>query len=165
MFMTTPIPRSAASLTPRERERLRLLNEKLWATEEWIRQRHARSLEWYYGAGGRRRHAHGNTLLEDLETELVVQCILREDHPDWRNDDDNIVATLLLPEACLKETNPRRNWNEFRHWDDHPLREEYHCWLFHDLYDHVLRCDWQAILSIGGIWTDVVLIQQRVESW
>lgn len=103
---------------------------KLWAAEEWIRQRHARSLEWYHGAGGLRRH--GDVLLENVETEVAVQCILREDHPGWKKDDDNIVATLLLPSACLDEGNPRRNWNEYQHWDGHPLQGEYHCWLFHD---------------------------------
>ena len=162
--MTTCFERFAA-LTQEERERLRLLNEKLWATEDWIRQRHARSLEWYYGADGWRQHKQSDTLSEDVETEVVVVCILREDHADWKEDDDNIVATLRLPCGCLRETNPRRNWNEFEHWNGHPFRGEYHCWLFHDLCDHVLDYDWDAILSIGGIWTDVLLIQQRIESW
>lgn len=101
--MTTPAERFAA-LTPKEQERLRLLNEKLWAAEEWIRQRHARSLEWYYGAGGLRRH--GDALFEDVETEVAVQCIQRTDHPGWKEDDDNIVATLLLPSACIGEGPP-----------------------------------------------------------
>ena len=148
--MTTPAERFSA-LTSKEQERLRLLNEKLWAAEEWIRQRHARSLEWYYGAGGLRRH--GEALFEDVETEVVVRCILREDHPGWKESDDNIVATLLLPSACLDEGNPRRNWNEYQHWDGHPLQGEYHCWLFHDLCDHVLGYDWGALLGIGKILT------------
>lgn len=154
-----------ALLTFEERESLRLLNKKLWATEEWIRYRHARSLECYYGAGGLRRHRHSDALLEDVETEVVVQCVLREDHPDWKEDDDNAVATLLMPYGCLREHNPRLNWNEFRNWDAHPLQDEYHCFLFHDLCDHVLEYDWEKLLSIGGIWTDVILIQQRAERW
>lgn len=95
----------------------------------------------------------------------MVQCVLHEDHPNWKEDDDNIVATLLLPWGCLQESNPRWNWNEYRNWDEHPLQSEYHCFLFHDLCDHVLKYDWAALLSIGAIWTDVILIQQRVESW
>ena len=67
--------------------------------------------------------------------------------------------------TCLDEGNPRRNWNEYQHWDGHPLQGEYHCWLFHDLCDHVLGYDWGALLGIGKIWTDVMLIQQRIESW
>ena len=160
--MTTPAERFAA-LTPKEQERLRLLNEKLWAAEEWIRQRHARGLEWYYGAGGLRRH--GEALFEDVETEVVVRCILREDHPGWKESDDNIVATLLHPGACLDEDNPRRNWNEYQHWDGHLLQGQYHCRIFHDLCDHVLDYDWDALLGIGEVWTDLMLIQQRIESW
>lgn len=160
--MTTPAEKFS-SLSRGERNRLRLLNEKLSATEEWIRQRHARILEWYRGAGS--LHRHGGTSREDVETEVRVQCILREDHADWRQVDDNIVATLLLPQGCLNEHSSLCNWNEFRNWDGHPLQPEHHCWLFHDLADHVLKYDWDALLGIGEIWTDVALIQQRVESW
>jgi len=67
--------------------------------------------------------------------------------------------------TCLDEGNPRRNWNEYPQWDGLPLQGEYHCWLFHDLCDHVLGYDWGALLGIGKIWTDVMLIQQRIESW
>lgn len=158
-----PMPAERFSSLPREeRERLRLLNEKLQATEAWIRQRHARSLEWCHGTGD--FPCIGNALREDVETEVQVWCILRKDHPGWRQDDDNVVAKLLLAEGGLK-ANPQQNWNEYRNWDGHPLQCEFHCWLFHDLADHVLKYDWDALLSIGEIWTDVALIQQRIESW
>lgn len=77
------------------------------------------ALEWYHGAGGLRRH--GDVLLENVETEVAVQCILREDHPGWKKDDDNIVATLPTQRAAWTGQS-QRNWNDAQHWDGHPLR-------------------------------------------
>lgn len=34
-----------------------------------------------------------------------------------------------------------------------------------DFCDHVLDYDWDALLGIGEVWTDLMLIQQRIESW
>ena len=71
----------------------------------------------------------------------------------------------LTTVVLYAEDNPRRNWNEYQHWDGHLLQGQYHCRIFHDLCDHVLDYDWDALLGIGEVWTDLMLIQQRIESW
>lgn len=49
--------------------------------------------------------------------------------------------------------------------NEEPLRGVKLCWLAHDLFDHALRRDWDKALSIGGLWIDVKLVQQRMIGW
>jgi hypothetical protein len=92
--------------------------------------------------------------------------VLREDYPGFDEDDDNIVAELRwMSFDGIVDDPATHNWNEFQCQPAHRLSGDHHCWLFHDLYDHVLHCEWDKSLSIGGIWIDVHLIQQREMRW
>jgi hypothetical protein len=92
--------------------------------------------------------------------------VLREDYPGFDEDDDNIVAELgWMSFDGIVDDPATRNWNKFQCQPTHRLSGDHHCWLFHDLYDHLLYCEWDKILSIGGIWIDVHLIQQREMRW
>ncbi|RCW33859.1 hypothetical protein [Marinilabilia salmonicolor] len=52
------------------------------------------------------------------------------------------------------------NHNEFRFRSDHPLKNQHHCWLLHELYDHTYLA-WQDILDMEEIWVDVGLVMQH----
>ena len=46
------------------------------------------------------------------------------------------------------------NHNEFEHRENHPMKDEQHCWLFHCLYDHEhMSCE--EIASIQNFWVDI----------
>jgi len=157
--------RSADDLTEAEIARLRLLNQKLVEAEQWILLRRDQCLSDYFKAGGLRDHRYSDGLWEDVETEVVVRCILREDHPDFDEDDDNFVAELHWLDGIYDPSTEITNWNKFQFVEGHRLQRDHHCYLFHDLTDHVLGNHWDRILDIGGIWVDVHLIQQRGVYW
>lgn len=48
----------------------------------------------------------------------------------------------------------KRNHNEFTFWQTHPMKGEFHCWLFHSLYDHI-DLSWEEIVSIDTVWIDI----------
>lgn len=157
--------RTAADLTEAEVVRLRLLNQKLVEVEQWILQRRDQCLSDYYRAGGVRNRHYSPELWEDVETDITITCVLRKDHPDFEEDDDNIVAGLHWLDGIYDGCAEITNWNEFQFVDGHRLQHDPHCYLFHDLTYHVLCNDWDRILDIGGIWIDVHLIQQRGINW
>jgi hypothetical protein len=53
----------------------------------------------------------------------------------------------------------------FQGSDNHPMKDEHHCWLFHDLYDHDYpdspRLPWKDIMHIGTIWVDIEIMHQH----
>jgi hypothetical protein len=160
--------RQLVDLNADELSRIRALNQKLSDAEHWIRERAQQCLAAYYKAGGVKNHHVDPHLSEDVEIEAKVACILREDHPDFKADDDNTMAQLdgsfLVLEVCDEDFS-MTNWNELGAGDDHPLTDVHFCYLFHDLFDHILRRDWDRTLAVGGLWIDVSLIQQRMLSW
>lgn len=48
------------------------------------------------------------------------------------------------------------NHNEYQHWDNHPLKNQFHCAIFHDLYDHTYLA-WQDIMDIEELWIEVIV--------
>jgi hypothetical protein len=158
--------RRLADMTVRELANLRLLNEKLQQAEHWIHRRAARSLFDYHKAGGLKAARLDEQNFEDVEMDATVCCLLRETHPEFNPNGDNIVARLnagllLAAEAELG----RGNWNEVWESEPHPLSDMHFCWLFHDLFDHQLKGDWNRMLDVGGLWIEVSLIQQREMYW
>ena len=160
--------RQLVDLNADELSRIRVLNQKLTDAEHWIRERAQQCLAAYYEAGGVKNHHFDSHLSEDVEVEAKVTCILRADHLDFKDDDDNIVAELNasfpLVEGC-EDGLCVTNWNELGAVGDHPLTDVHFCYLFHDLFDHVLRRDWDMTLAVGGLWIDVAIVQQRMLSW
>lgn len=154
--------REITNLNEDEIARLRLLNAKLEEAQRWIAECVDRCVADYFRSGGLHRHRHSDTLYEDFYVDAEVECVLREDHPDFDEDEDNIVATLSTTWIGTGELWPEGdNWNEFADDAAHPLKGDRHCWLFHVLYDHKLDRDWEKVLSVGGVWIDVKLVQQR----
>ena len=107
--------------------------------------------------------------LSDYEIELEVRFWLREDDPAYQEDYDNILATRRedlklqrhLPEPLGIDDGI--NHNVFQGMDGHPMQGEFHCWLYHCLYDHT-DLWFNDMLSIGHIWVELqVLYQHRCE--
>jgi hypothetical protein len=42
------------------------------------------------------------------------------------------------------------------------MKDDYHCWLFHSLYDHS-DLNWEDILNIGEIYSDIKVIYQYAD--
>ena len=158
--------RRLADMTVRELARLRILNDRLQQAEHWIHRRAARCLFDYHKAGGLKVGTVDAHTVEDVEVDATVCCVLPESHPDFEPDKDNIVATLSAgPLLVEKNELGEGNWNEVWEHEPHPLSDMRFCWLFHDLFDHQLKGNWDRMLDVGGVWIEVTITQQRDECW
>ena len=108
--------------------------------------------------------------LHDYEIELKLFFYLKETHPDFKEDDDNIITIIheyFKGIASDSKNFPWRwsdNHNEFKGWANHPLRDEHHCWWLHCLYDHNYL-EISDILSIGDIWSDINVSYQYLNPY
>jgi hypothetical protein len=158
--------RSLDELVADEMSRLCLLNEKLIATEAWIHERTQQCLTAYYMAGGVKNHRLDKGVIENIEVDAKVTCILRCNHPEFREGSDNVVATLDALTQSVELCDAEFTFAEFGAAGEvPPLAGIRLCWLFHHLVDHVLKLDWDRALAIGEIWIDVQLVQQRMVTW
>lgn len=100
----------------------------------------------------------------DYEIEARIDYQLRQDDPDFDEDDDNYLSTrteYLTRLSGLEEEDFTEPYLPAA------LRAEPHCWLFHDLYDHSYgpespRLSFQDCLRIGHIFVDIQVWQQYV---
>ena len=97
--------------------------------------------------------------------DLKIHFILRKDDENYKEDDDNFVTEI---NEYLKGISKKSNtypWsledshNEFRGWENHPMKNDYHCWWFHCLYDHN-HLEWEDMLKIGEFWSDLKVYYQ-----
>jgi hypothetical protein len=149
------------ALSPEERQYLQHLNDRLAVIERQVK-REALSLITTLEA---RVHDPADWLF-DYEIELEVSFWLREDDPAYQEEDDNILVTLKEYLKGLR--NPAHdfgiddgmNHNEFQWGDGHPMQGEFHCWLYHCLYDHT-DLWFEDMLRIGHIWVDLKVLYQH----
>ena len=147
-------------LSPDQRLQLQRLNDRL-ATIEKHAKREAITLNTQLRA----RIQDSADWLTDYEIELEITFRLRKDDPAYRDDDDNLLATLR---ETLKDCDQDDfgiddgiNHNDvFKHIDGHPLQGEFHCWLYHCLYDHT-DLWFDGMLRIGSIWVDIQVWYQH----
>lgn len=71
----------------------------------------------------------------DIVIECELICWLREDDPDWREDEDNIVYQNPYI-SIMKDYDLNEDWNTFRVWNHDPLNGRACCYFMHDLIDH-----------------------------
>ncbi|MFP4333512.1 MAG: hypothetical protein ACLFQJ_09440 [Campylobacterales bacterium] len=104
-------------------------------------------------------------ILEDYELEIQVCFYLKEDHSNYKEDEDNIITTLVEYEKKISKNQERYNWlyknnhNEYTGRPNCPISKEYHCWWYHCLYDHN-DLTVEELLSIGTIWCDIKVAYQ-----
>ena len=106
--------------------------------------------------------ADPNDPMYDYEIEVRLDFVLREDDPDYAEDDDNFLTTRR---ESLKHLRSRKHTDYAELICPENLRAEPHCWRFHDLYDHEYgkdapRLSFHDCLRIGRIFIDVEVWQQ-----
>ena len=140
-------------MSSEQRLQLQRLNDRLATIEKHIKCE-AVNLNTQLQA----RVQHPTDWLSDYEIELAVEFHLREDDPAYRDDNDNILATLreMLKDNAQNDfgIDDGINHNAFQYMDGHPMQGEGHCWLYHCLYDHT-DVWFDDMLRIGHIWVDI----------
>ena len=106
--------------------------------------------------------ADPNDPMYDYEIEARLDFILREDDPDYAEDDDNILTTRS---ESLRHQKSRKHADYAEPICPENLHAEPHCWRFHDLYDHEYgedapRLSFRDCLRVGRIFIDVEVWQQ-----
>ena len=135
------------------------LNKKLVEVEKNIKHRVKNLIKT-----GDAKVSDPNDWIEDYEIDCYITFILREDDPDYDDDDDNVLIEI---QECSKHKDweygigDNRNYNDFRNAKLHPMNKEHHCWLYWSLYD-CTYFGWDNILRIGSIWVDINIVYQKV---
>ena len=112
-----------------------------------------------------KRVADETDILDDYEIDLKIHFILRKDDENYKEDDDNFVTEIkeylkgISKKSDCYPWSLEDNHNEYRGWENHPMKNEYHCWLFHCLYDHN-HLSWEDMLKIGEFWSDLKVYYQ-----
>lgn len=142
---------STEKFTEDELRSLRSMNERLIRLENEIRSR-TRKIE-------DQLKKEEDKWLTDYELYYEFDFYLREDYPDYREDDENILTCSRTHGVSL-DKNGSLNHNDLP--GDHPLGNDRHCSLFHHLYDHT-PLSWDDILRIGSVWVDIIVQYQHLE--
>lgn len=148
-------------LTLEEVSGLRLFNQRMYGLQKEITQegqRHVKILA--------ERIADPLDPLDDFEIEAKVFFSLREDDPEYRNDDDNFLTTRYYhirkwPDEDTTMFDLSIDWGV----GERHFGVENHSYIFHDLYDHAYGPGQQQlsprdILRIGEAWIDIVITAQ-----
>lgn len=106
--------------------------------------------------------------LQDFECEISLRFSVSADDPDY--DEEDSENALLTREHSYDTIHAHYNdrvvdginWNMYEKRDGCAMRDDTHCWLFHDLYDHA-DIGWANLLRIDEVWIDVQFWQQRWE--
>ena len=99
----------------------------------------------------------------DFNLFFVLTYYLREDDPEYDEDDDSI---LMVFEELFSIRNDRLDleWGFGRTNVNHAesrqcFTGECHCYLYHQLYDHCYL-DWRDLLRIGSLYVDIKIEEQ-----
>lgn len=148
------------NLTHEQRQYLMKINSTLAELEKHIRKEVYEKIDQL-----KKRVEDPYDWINDYEIDIYIMFHLREDDPAYSDEDDNVVVQMW--ESPPSEKMYERWWigdgvnhNEFQHWD-HLMKDEYHCWLYHSLYDHT-DLDWYNILRIGDIWVNIDVTYQKI---
>ena len=111
-----------------------------------------------------KRVADADDWLDDYENDVYITFYMRKDDPDHDVIGDNILEELH--EYPSKgdyddQLGGGKNHNEYEGWEDHPMRDEHHCWLYHCLYDHA-HLGWINILRIGSVKISMDVQYQKI---
>lgn len=158
--------KDVGALTPEDRQFLQDLNEKLMLLEAKIKAEAQKMLEF-----GAQRAKETDLCGDCIEVEYKVRFFISENDPASSEEQDDILARLWgnfqSDEDWEFGVADGQNHNEFQYQADHPMKDEFHCWLYHELYHHVsldlpdgrrhVDLDWGNLLRIDQIGVDVKL--------
>lgn len=108
------------------------------------------------------RVADSSDWLVEFNLDFFITFYLREDDPEYEEDDDNIL--MEIEEGFFRKEQHDRSWGFGATNIDHaePRQEfsgEQHCYLYHQLYGH--RClDWRDLFRIGSLYVDIKIEEQ-----
>ena len=153
------------NLNRQQRDRLLTLNEQIEQAEQWIYRRSRDMVTAYSLATAQARHADNGNLDEDVSLIATVLFLVREDHPDFLPERDNILARIDIPILPAPSTDKNSTYPELSTASDSTRRSNDFNPLLLNLYERVLLRDTAKILSIGALCIDVALIEQRLRSW
>lgn len=155
---------SVTDMTPEQRVRLEKLNHQLIKIEKNIVSEALPQIKILQA-----RVNDPDDWLQDYECDCKLRFSLRHDDASYDEEDsENVIVDLREYLKVLEDKEEHwgmadgNNHNEFEHWETHPMHSEFHCWLFHCLYDHT-HIGWANILRIGEVWIDIQFILQRWE--
>jgi len=119
--------------------------------------------------------------LSDYELEAYVSYWLSRGDADYRDPAANRLARRRYSVKNIAAENQQgthcsrladgENHNEFALFA-HPWKDEFHCWLYHDLYDHEYGeapeyqpLDWADMLRLGEVSWNLEVRQQYFPTW
>jgi hypothetical protein len=146
-----------AELNPEERNWLMALNAQL----KQIEKQYLPIMKAKENAI-RARIADPDDWMQDFNLELVITFYLRKDDHEYEEWDDNILMQIM--ECCFDADEPDWEWGfgaTETNYAESPegFEGEHHCWLYHQLYDHV-SLDWRDLLRIGEIGVEAKIDEQ-----
>jgi hypothetical protein len=96
--------------------------------------------------------------LTDYELQIDLVFYLREDDPEYSEDEDSILATLDCCD-CIGFGDADENYDHNTAGGVLPFE---HCALFHALYDHITPAlHWSDLLRIGSVWVEIKVEYQK----
>lgn len=137
-----------------ERNQLMLLNEFLKRLEvQYLPIMNAK------GQALQARVADPADWMQEFSLELVLTYYLREDDPEFDEDDDNIL--MEIHERNFDYDTPNRDWGfgltDIYYCEDEATFEgEQHGYLYHQLYNHC-DLDWRDLLRIGEVYIEITI--------
>lgn len=90
--------------------------------------------------------------MQDFNLDRVITFYLREDDPEYEEDDDNIL--LQIEDIFIENDDLDMDFSE-----SVTFSGEKHCYLYHQLYDH-FGLDWRDLLRIGSLYVDIKIEEQ-----
>jgi len=165
--MSDEVSRSGrwANLSKQEYDQVITLNEQIEQAEQWLYRRSRDMVTTYSLAAAQARHADNGDLDEDVNLIATLLFLLREDHPAFLPEGDNILARIdipILPKTSTDENSPYPDLTTIS--DSAQRRSDWNPLLL-NLYERVLQQDTAKLLSIGALCIDVALIEQQLRSW
>ncbi|WP_153141883.1 hypothetical protein [Paraburkholderia agricolaris] len=154
-----------ANLSKQEYDGLAALNEQIERAEQWIYRRSRDMVTAYSLAAAQSRRNNNGKLDEDVSLIGTVLFLIRDDHPAFLPEHDNILARIDIP--ILPATSVEKNSSHPAPRTGSDLAQRHSDWnaLLLHLYERVLQRDTAKLLSIGALCIDVALIEQQLRSW
>jgi hypothetical protein len=157
--------RTFGNLSAQEYDRLLTLNEQIDQAEHWINRRSQDMVTAYSLAAAQARHADNGKLDEDVILSATLLFLVREDHPAFLLERDNILARIDIPILPAVSTDENSSYPDLSTVSDPAQRRSEWNPLLVKLFEHALQRDTAKLLSIGALCIDVALVEQQLRSW
>jgi hypothetical protein len=166
-IMSDEVSRSGrwANLSKQEYNQLLTLNEQIEQAEQWLYRRSRDMVTAYSLAAAQARHTDNGNLDEDVNLIATLLFLVREDHPAFLLERDNILARIDIPILPAVRTGENSAYPGLSTVFDSAQRRSDWNPLLLNLYERVLQRDTAKLLSIGALCIDVALIEQQLRSW